>query len=1385
MGRANLLWKSLGIFAITGMFLFLGVSCIAEIPQLVSVPTNPDTEGREEEQVTSLGRVTSINIDEIESTSFMVQWVAPSNKGTKKDGAKLGADELIYHVYYVARDLGQTVQVVPSAATIKQEAKNNVPLQVLDVRGSTSIRITDLGANTRYFVVVETHNSFMDLKNLSNEVVEANTFVLDLDLDGRLTYEKTEFEFFMNDMPATINPLTIPATNGILVRYVIERRDAVSDSAVRIDEHTGVIAVDPVFANLGTIKYLVRAIPIRDNAQAIRYNVQNVEMVIRVIPRVMGKVSNAAIDTIEDTSFVVSWTPPAERGIKEDGTSPDLNELMYRVHYVERTFDQEKPSAELLRQESSVANPPQVQDVIGVANARIIGLRAETRYFVAVETYDIFTGVFLLSSDDEVVEVTTTELTGQDFDGRLTYAETEYKFFINDPVETISPDTVPTAVDDPQVRYSLEKRDGVTFTPETAIRIDENTGVITINPTTKNVGVARFWVLSKATGYNTQYITLTIGIVPQVVVPVTHIIIDAIEDTSFRVLWNAPEEPGTKLNGEALGFDEIVYRVYYIERETGQRAPSAESVRQEASVAIPVQVQEVTGSTNIKVIDLKAKTRYLVVVETHNPFVQASVLSDEVVDASTKAELEGKLQYADTELVFSFSGENDLLSGGADEFITKDPISTPTSPNGEQIFYSLERIDGVDFIPNIAVRVDESNGSLIIGHPTNGGTARYLVSATANGYGAKSVEITIHINIDFKRGFEYAETEYSFYIGDVSTTVTVVPASIPSTIVGGSTRYVVEKEEGADFADDMVRIDEGTGVITVDPANTNVVGTASYYARVMADGYNTQEVMITIDVTTLRIINRAYHSGAEVAEDSPVIIGQGLRDSVLANTAVLTLHGIPKREYVIHSGASTNQYNGATFKMTGNDTETLIMNGETLKSKLPSIRDGSVIGISGPGIIGIKLLATFRPLEIYGWQDLQAMRINVNGDYVLKKDIVFPSSYEFVPVGKVGKDGPFTGSIDGTKNETEKYSITGLRQTGYNYQGLFGIMRGHGEDAVVAKNLILRDFVIGGASISAGALTGAMTRGVVKSVEVLDATVTGNIFIGGLAGSNQGTIIGSFSTGFVSGSGAIGGLVGVNQGFVAGYSTADVNSTGRSGNEYSNLRNRGGNRGGTGGLVGDNSTGGTTIGYATGDVSGVSGGNGGLVGRNYGDVIGYATGTVTGAYFTGGLIGFNFSGNIENTCLYSNHFCWDWVDETTSTTSVVGYSRSIINQVINTEICTYSYRPKCEADYVEYFDSFGRTLGYDETDSISYHSATSEESEIYRAVDGTASTGIDGKDGVEVDIGSVHYSEFLNTFDGFTFTQGTEIGQWFWVNNKWPALNIGMETVNTQPIDID
>ena len=99
----------------------------------------------------------------------------------------------------------------------------------------------------------------------------------------------------------------------------------------------------------------------------------------------------------------------------------------------------------------------------------------------------------------------------------------------------------------------------------------------------------------------------------------------------------------------------------------------------------------------------------------------------------------------------------------------------------------------------------------------------------------------------------------------------------------------------------------------------------------------------------------------------------------------------------------------------------------------------------------------------------------------------------FTPIGT--KENPFAGTFDG-----DGKTISNLKIVGKNYVGLFGRLKPDWDKPF----------------------------GTIKNINLSDASVSGKEYVGGLVGSNDGTVENCSVSGNVCGEDATGGLVGKN-----------------------------------------------------------------------------------------------------------------------------------------------------------------------------------------------------------------------------------------------------------------
>ena len=225
-----------------------------------------------------------------------------------------------------------------------------------------------------------------------------------------------------------------------------------------------------------------------------------------------------------------------------------------------------------------------------------------------------------------------------------------------------------------------------------------------------------------------------------------------------------------------------------------------------------------------------------------------------------------------------------------------------------------------------------------------------------------------------------------------------------------------------------------------------------------------------------------------------------------------------------------------------------------------------------------------------------------------KNDVYFPADVGWLPIGKSGNNNEFAAIFEGNNNTISNLYIN----TTTNRAGLFGETN---------KNAEIRKI----------GLIGGLVRA---------STSTSNTYVGGLVGYNGGIIRLSNSTGNVYASSGressetyAGGLVGYNDGTIDTLSYATGNVSASSSERQANSH--------AGGLVGYNEGKIDTASYATGNVSASSGRDdfsGGLVGQNAsGGTItsSHASGNVSATLYVGGLVGEN-NGTITSSHATSN-----------------------------------------------------------------------------------------------------------------------------------------------------
>ncbi len=487
-------------------FVFMSTIVLVAMAGAACAPPSGITDKGANIKARAAGPPIGLSLSEVQTDSITLEWGPPTFLGTKigkTEEIRLQENELAYQVYYMKGEIDN--EDLPSPGEIKTSATSSSSSKIVGtVGGVTSVKINDLEPGNRYFLVVESYNSFAVASTLSGEIKDV---FVPIRFTGDLAYETTKYEPEVYDDVLTITPETVPTVAENLLSPIRFSFRKIEDgpfplplTVVHVDERTGVVTINPTVT--GTMKFAVVA-------EATDYFSQEVLFDVKILPRVAGAVTGLEIEStsIEDSSLEVKWTAPEETGTRQDGTILAFEELAYRVYYVSRNTDDAQPEAEIVVQEARTeSNFEQVQ---GITNVRIINLSAGTQYFVAVETYNPFTDVGTLS---ETVVSETTTMSRMDLSDILAYGQSEYSYPVDSPSVTIMPSSKPTVTGGPSIRYGLYKRGGVPF-PLSTVVIDSITGEITVDPSATTIaGEASYQVFARVEGFNSQYVEITIRI---------------------------------------------------------------------------------------------------------------------------------------------------------------------------------------------------------------------------------------------------------------------------------------------------------------------------------------------------------------------------------------------------------------------------------------------------------------------------------------------------------------------------------------------------------------------------------------------------------------------------------------------------------------------------------------------------------------------------------------------------------------------------------------------------------------------------------------------------------------------------------------------------------
>ncbi len=325
-----------------------------------------------------------------------------------------------------------------------------------------------------------------------------------------------------------------------------------------------------------------------------------------------------------------------------------------------------------------------------------------------------------------------------------------------------------------------------------------------------------------------------------------------------------------------------------------------------------------------------------------------------------------------------------------------------------------------------------------------------------------------------------------------------------------------------------------------------------------------------------------------------------------------------------------------------------------------------ILAVAGVEALDRTVTEKNETIEIHDWSDLDAVRDNLEADYVLMNDLDEDTDgYDELASEEANEEDEFEETLgdfgeeyeNGTRFELsyspveELLSVEdhedeikaeivdsndGIIEIIEDVEGRFFVEYTTTEEIALGWGPIketfvgnfdgnefeIKDLYIDRRHETRIGLFRDILTAEIKNMNLIDVKVSGEDRVGGIVGLNRGEIYNSSVTGEVNGESWVGGLAAVNGG---------ENAAGVIDNSYSRANVNG--EDGVGGIVGVNSMNGwVTNSYATGYVSGEESAVGGIVGSSGGIVKNsYATGDVSGEEDVGGLVGYNWAGTVENS----------------------------------------------------------------------------------------------------------------------------------------------------------
>jgi hypothetical protein len=472
---------------------------------------------------------------------------------------------------------------------------------------------------------------------------------------------------------------------------------------------------------------------------------------------------------------------------------------------------------------------------------------------------------------------------------------------------------------------------------------------------------------------------------------------------------------------------------------------------------------------------------------------------------------------------------------------------------------------------------------------------------------------------------------------------------------------------------------------TINITGGDITATGGQYSAGIGGGYGTTAGEITI---TGGIINALGKGGSAIGMGSNGWSGNGGDGKIAISKAIINV-SIDEiySLYAINAGGDGTIHIGFTGEPSEWVCDPVDNRAEITFSNGGLSLNGLVFGtcliegageIDGSYIEGIKIVYPFTgtgtqmdPYKISTEADLISLAQLVSGGesftgkyFEQTQDIEL--TQDWIPIGWIGSyydtNIPFNGYYDGQSKMISNLTI----KSGISWAGLFSVV---GIDGVIDSIELENATITGGALV--GSLTGEL-RGIIRNC-IINGSITGNFATGGLVGQTyDGLIEDCHSIATVTGTGEFtGGLVGYA---FSSYGTSGITITSSSSSGNVNGYNK------TGGLIGGLQGGRCIKSFATGTVSGTNRYTGGLVGAidsangfiaSVEDCYASASIIAPNTSYVGGLAGANWYGTIQNSYA-AGTINLDGVSEAGGLTGTIYTGAIALNSYYDSSLCGLS-----------------------------------------------------------------------------------------------------------------